>query len=332
MKSKAITTIIGFIAFFFFSASDLQAVQIYTPDGTPVSEPIVDQPYGYTGRRYDKESGLHYFRARYYSSDQGHFISRDPVGYADGMGLYGGYFAENFHLDPSGTTTKYVTSYVNWEHWQRYRFYLGWSSKSAWFYAGSTWVDTQLDVTNTSVKVAAHLNGAGNPYYSEDAAPWYNIHESSVWLSFASSGRDAEATCPCLDEYGKVIKDKSWKGVYVYHGHIMAEEKKVTISKVTVNAGWEGEVPVGGKVKIGVGVEFKFNNKNQASAWIASAKVCPDGKGGIILSEQNWFEKINEPNTHNSNDDTDAGVVEGQSTRQTGVSHSWTSNKMRKLK
>ena len=31
------------------------------------------------------------------------FISRDPLGYVDGMGLYNGYFAQGFSLDPEGT-------------------------------------------------------------------------------------------------------------------------------------------------------------------------------------------------------------------------------------
>ena len=34
------------------------------------------------------------YRARYFSTDMGRFISRDPLGYVDGMGLYNGYFAE----------------------------------------------------------------------------------------------------------------------------------------------------------------------------------------------------------------------------------------------
>ena len=34
----------------------------------------------------------------------GRFISRDPLGYVDGMGLYNGYFAARFALDPSGAS------------------------------------------------------------------------------------------------------------------------------------------------------------------------------------------------------------------------------------
>ena len=61
---------------------------------------------GFTGRYLDKETGLYYFRARYYDAEQGRFISRDPAGYVDGMGLYNGYFAGGFALDPSGLKAK----------------------------------------------------------------------------------------------------------------------------------------------------------------------------------------------------------------------------------
>jgi len=48
----------------------------------------VDNPYTFTGRRLDNETGLYYYRARYYSAEMGRFIQRDPLGYQDGMGWY----------------------------------------------------------------------------------------------------------------------------------------------------------------------------------------------------------------------------------------------------
>jgi RHS repeat-associated protein len=35
--------------------------------------------YAYTGREWDKETGLYYYRARYYDPMEGRFISEDPV-------------------------------------------------------------------------------------------------------------------------------------------------------------------------------------------------------------------------------------------------------------
>jgi len=42
-----------------------------------------------------------YKRARYYDPNTGEFISRDPLGYVDGMSLYRGYFVPN-GVDPEG--------------------------------------------------------------------------------------------------------------------------------------------------------------------------------------------------------------------------------------
>ncbi len=45
-------------------------------------------PYTYTGQRLDVETGLMYYKNRYYGMELGRFISRDAVGYVDGMNLY----------------------------------------------------------------------------------------------------------------------------------------------------------------------------------------------------------------------------------------------------
>jgi RHS repeat-associated protein len=39
----------------------------------------VIQPYGFTGREWDSETGLYYYRARYYDPRIGRFISKDPI-------------------------------------------------------------------------------------------------------------------------------------------------------------------------------------------------------------------------------------------------------------
>jgi RHS repeat-associated protein len=42
----------------------------------------------FTGRRYDSESGLYYYRARYYDYYTGRFLQPDPIGYDDGLNVY----------------------------------------------------------------------------------------------------------------------------------------------------------------------------------------------------------------------------------------------------
>ena len=59
--------------------------------------------YTYTGREWDKETGLYYYRARYYDPMEGRFISKDPIEFGGGINQYA--YVENNPMnwtDPSG--------------------------------------------------------------------------------------------------------------------------------------------------------------------------------------------------------------------------------------
>jgi RHS repeat-associated protein len=45
-------------------------------------------PYKFTGRRYDAETGLYYYRERYYSPELGRFLQPDRLYYNDSFNLY----------------------------------------------------------------------------------------------------------------------------------------------------------------------------------------------------------------------------------------------------
>ncbi|NVP17678.1 hypothetical protein HUU51_03085 [Candidatus Gracilibacteria bacterium] len=64
----------------------------------------------YTGREYNSEIGLYYLRARYYNSELGRFISRDPIDIADDVNLYS-YVGNNSlnYVDLMGTEGKPLT-------------------------------------------------------------------------------------------------------------------------------------------------------------------------------------------------------------------------------
>lgn len=75
----------------------------YSPYGKIDHASNLSNPYLYTGRRYDPETGLYYYRARYYSAELGRFLQVDPIGHAGGMNLY--QYASNnpiIFVDPFG--------------------------------------------------------------------------------------------------------------------------------------------------------------------------------------------------------------------------------------
>ncbi len=76
----------------------------YEAYGTILESPgIVEQPYTYTGREFDAESGLYYYRARYYDPATGRFLQKDHLGITEGKNLYP--YVDNNpirYADPSG--------------------------------------------------------------------------------------------------------------------------------------------------------------------------------------------------------------------------------------
>jgi len=64
-------------------------VETYSYDvfGEPNRTSSIGNPYLFTGRQYDDETGLYYYRARYYKPAIGRFLQTD-IDYIDGLNLY----------------------------------------------------------------------------------------------------------------------------------------------------------------------------------------------------------------------------------------------------
>ena len=79
------------------------SISTYSANGLPaMGNSLIKNPYTFTGREYDEESGLYYFRARLYSPTSGRFLSEEPLG-IDGPNLY--WYALNNpmnFIDPTG--------------------------------------------------------------------------------------------------------------------------------------------------------------------------------------------------------------------------------------
>ena len=71
----------------------------------------IETMYGFTGREYDSESHLYYYRARYYDAEVGRFISKHCHGMIDGTNLYT-YVGNNpvNRVDPTGLPIQYWKS------------------------------------------------------------------------------------------------------------------------------------------------------------------------------------------------------------------------------
>jgi RHS repeat-associated protein len=86
---------------------------VLAPDGMTVrSTSSYGNPYQWQGGRVALETGLNYKRARYYSTDLGRFINRDPIGYQGGINLYAYCCGAPLdRLDPSGNDWMWAIGY-----------------------------------------------------------------------------------------------------------------------------------------------------------------------------------------------------------------------------
>src|SRR5512146_2032922 len=65
-----------------------QIAASYTYDSfgnVTASTGTLSNSFQYTGRELDSETGLYYYRARYYKPATGRFLSEDPVKFAEGI-------------------------------------------------------------------------------------------------------------------------------------------------------------------------------------------------------------------------------------------------------
>ena len=84
--------------------------QILSASHEPRATSDYSNPYMFTGRRYDDETGLYYYRARMYYPELGRFMQPDPLGYWNSMNLYLYCFNNPLiYVDPHG---EWITSAV----------------------------------------------------------------------------------------------------------------------------------------------------------------------------------------------------------------------------
>jgi RHS repeat-associated protein len=71
------------------SAAALASTYTYDAFGKlTASTGTLTNPFQFTGRNYDTETGISYYRARYYDENLGRFITEDPIGFIGGHNFY----------------------------------------------------------------------------------------------------------------------------------------------------------------------------------------------------------------------------------------------------
>jgi len=96
---------LGSVAELTDSAGAMAQAYTYDSFGQIVDEVgTLENPYTYTGREFDGETGLYFYRARFYDDQIGRFLSEDPIGFRGGdTNLYSYVFNNPTTLvDPSG--------------------------------------------------------------------------------------------------------------------------------------------------------------------------------------------------------------------------------------
>nr|WP_321402498.1 RHS repeat-associated core domain-containing protein [uncultured Desulfobacter sp.] len=89
------------------TSGSLAETYAYSPFGKTNGSSTLGNPYLFTGRRLDSESGLYYYRARHYDVQEGRFVQPDPIGFEGGINLYA-YASNNpiMYLDPLGLVSE----------------------------------------------------------------------------------------------------------------------------------------------------------------------------------------------------------------------------------
>ncbi len=114
-----------------YAATPAAAIKVkyeYDPYGQRTNAAAVgeyDQPYRFSTKPFDAESGLSYYGYRYYSAKLGRWINRDPIGEAGGVALYAAFANDPLdNLDALGEEVRVkdpITCYANGKYIKVYQ-------------------------------------------------------------------------------------------------------------------------------------------------------------------------------------------------------------------
>jgi len=147
----------------------------------------VENPYTYTGREFDAETGLYYYRARYYDPRIGRFLQKDPASFSGGINFYA-YVGNNpiVFVDPFGLFS---------------------SPEALLHYIGGSGTPVSVpfsDINTSSVKTsnfnqakAAIGSCKAGTYPIHDVVPFSTGGDAALYLGFITLKLDGAVTVNC---------------------------------------------------------------------------------------------------------------------------------------
>ena len=256
----------------------------------------IGNPWMFTGRQYDEETGIYYYRARYYDPDKGRFLQRDPAGYIDGMNLYS-YVGDKppIWIDPFGRAVHNVV--ITQEYWDFDPWYkIFWAGND---YMGESGAKLGFEVLNCKIdpfrvdKIAAIPTGL-------QAFIQIDLHQISCGKCCCnkktvdpSKGVDVSIKSSLVGKDVKVeVTTKIWGNIK----GAMVNNASVGIGKGSIKAKAERKTQVSGEVGFERTVGEKFTSPGGQYTGSITFSVCPKDCDNISLSKvKRSFPNSNEP-------------------------------------
>jgi RHS repeat-associated protein len=174
--------------------------------GEPNGTSDVNNPYMFTGRRYDPEAGLYYYRARYYDYYTGRFLQTDPIGYAGGMNLYAYCWNNSVSfVDPLGLTYE--------SNWNYLLDFLTGGGETDRYYGPETIETQEMMVSLGADKVREQFVEGG---YEELTDGYYGTLEAAGHTILNPFTRDLGSTATQVGGFGSVTVIPSKNGTAAY--------------------------------------------------------------------------------------------------------------------
>ncbi|HXZ29068.1 MAG TPA: RHS repeat-associated core domain-containing protein [Terriglobales bacterium] len=162
-------------------------------------------PFRYTGREFDAETGLYYYRARYYDPSMGRFIGEDPTRFREANNFYT-YVLNNptVFSDPTGLQAKPTA-------WQRFKdWWRNWWNESS-LKGGPT----PFNICNEGDLALFYESSPVNPYRGRDINGKTNPDIQAAYNTWEGNFADR---CNALRTQGKNVYPICSKSPLSYGG------------------------------------------------------------------------------------------------------------------